>query len=138
MFDDMVDAGACCQCGAKIKLPKELYEAAHRSPDIWFYCAYGHRQHYPKTATEREADKLRRKAERAEQESARLREERDAAERRVSAAKGQITKLKKRAKAGMCPCCNRHFTNLERHMATKHADMDPAEPLKVIDGGLAR
>jgi hypothetical protein len=28
--------------------------------------------------------------------------------------------MKKRAVAGVCPCCNRHFRELERHMASKH------------------
>ena len=27
------------------------------------------------------------------------------------------------AKAGTCPCCNRTFTNLARHMASKHKDV---------------
>lgn len=50
----------------------------------------------------------------------RMRDEKEAAERRVSAAKGQVTKLKNRTAAGVCPCCTRSFENLKRHMATKH------------------
>lgn len=42
--------------------------------------------------------------------------------RQRDAQKGQVTRLKNRAAAGMCPCCNRHFTNLERHMGTKHPE----------------
>ena len=38
------------------------------------------------------------------------------------AAKGQISKLKKRASAGVCPCCNRSFQNLRRHMGNKHPE----------------
>lgn len=48
------------------------------------------------------------------------REAREQAERSLSATKGVVTRMKKRTTAGVCPCCNRHFTALERHMATKH------------------
>jgi hypothetical protein len=47
-------------------------------------------------------------------------EQRDHAEARRRAAKGQVTKMKNRAAAGLCPCCRRHFENHERHMASKH------------------
>lgn len=44
-------------------------------------------------------------------------------ERRAHAAtKGQLTKTKKRIANGVCPCCNRSFANLERHMAGQHPD----------------
>jgi hypothetical protein len=130
--DDVVATGPCCRCGAPIRLPGELYRSAKRSPAISFWCAYGHEQHFP--AGETEADKLRRERDRLTQKLAekdddiarerrmreREREEREAAERRASAARGQVTKLKKRASNGVCPCCNRTFGDLARHMATKH------------------
>jgi hypothetical protein len=35
----------------------------------------------------------------------------------------QATKrLKQRVAAGVCPCCNRTFTNLAEHMAGQHAE----------------
>ena len=64
-----------------------------------------------------------------------LREAREGAERRASAARGQVTKLKNRAAAGVCPCCNRQFQNLKNHMATKHPEFNAPENLKVIEGG---
>lgn len=40
----MVTLGrVCADCGCRICLPQELYEAAQRSPQIHFYCAYGHK-----------------------------------------------------------------------------------------------
>ena len=44
----------------------------------------------------------------------------DGVERRLSATKGVVTRMKNRVSRGICPCCKRHFTNLERHMDTKH------------------
>lgn len=46
----------------------------------------------------------------------------------MHAARGQVTRLKNRAAAGVCPCCNRTFHQLVRHMAAKHPDF-AAEPV---------
>lgn len=37
----------CCTCKTNFFLPDALYEAAHCSEDIKFYCPYGHRLHFP-------------------------------------------------------------------------------------------
>jgi hypothetical protein len=34
--------------------------------------------------------------------------------------KGVLTKVKRRVGKGTCPCCKRHFVNVERHMKVKH------------------
>jgi hypothetical protein len=41
----------------------------------------------------------------------------------VRAARGQLTKFKKRVGRGVCPCCNRHFKDLARHMESKHPEL---------------
>lgn len=119
----------CCNCGVAFAFPKEFKDEClkNRGPNgRAFYCPNGHRQWY---TGESEADALRRERDRLKQDAARLEEqiarERDLranAERRVSAARGQITKLHKRVGEGHCPCCNRGFVNLRRHMAAKHPD----------------
>lgn len=40
----------------------------------------------------------------------------------ASYARGQLTKLKRRVSNGVCPCCNRSFADLHRHMTEKHPD----------------
>lgn len=62
---------------------------------------------------EREVEQERKRKEWAQQE-ARI------TERRRRALKGQLTKTKKRIGHGVCPCCQRSFENLRRHMTTKH------------------
>ena len=47
---------------------------------------------------------------------------RQSAEDSLVAMRGVNTKLKKRVAAGVCPCCQRSFINLRRHMTTQHAD----------------
>lgn len=116
----------CHVCACEFGMPTDFYQVAKRGADkVVFYCPYGHSAVFTKGETE--ANILRRERDRLIQDAAykddRIRElqaQRDLADRRVSAAKGQITKIKKRAAAGLCPCCNRHFTNLERHLGTKH------------------
>lgn len=130
--DHTIEAGPCYRCKCPIRLPAELYQAAKRSPRISFWCPYGHEQHFlegesEETRLRRERDRLvQRLAEKDDdiawqrKRAEEAREAREAAERRAAAARGQVTKLKKRASNGVCPCCNRTFSDLARHMATKH------------------
>lgn len=121
----------CCSCGILFHVPDD-WEKARREDKGRFYCPNGHSLSF----TQSEADKLRLERDRLKQqiafkdyEIATERDRRHAVERRVISAKGQITKLKKRAKAGTCPCCNRTFSNMAAHMKTQHPDFDP----KVVD-----
>ena len=43
-----------------------------------------------------------------------------AAERSNRALRGHLTRQRKRAAAGMCPCCRRTFENVARHMESQH------------------
>ena len=119
----------CYKCGVYFGLERGHYDLLLKEGKaLAFFCPNGHQQHY----VEGEADKLRRERDRLQQQLAQKdddikwqREQRLVAERQVTAAKGQITKLKKRANAGVCPCCNRTFANMAAHMKTKHPDHDP-------------
>jgi hypothetical protein len=113
-------------------LPKSLYEAARKSDRICFYCAYGHEQVF--RAGETEADKLRRERDLLKQQMARVEEEKmdlvakaALATSEAKAAKRETARLKKRAAAGVCPCCHRTFGELARHMQTKHPEFRAEE-----------
>lgn len=116
----------CYKCKIEFGLPDDFHRVAQQSAESFtWYCPNGHPQVFASKPTEtdilrRERDSLKQ-AIAYEQDRVREAERRaELADRRVSAARGQITKIKKRAMAGICPCCGRHFTNLERHMGTKH------------------
>ena len=47
---------------------------------------------------------------------------RQAAEGAAEKERRKVRKLERRAKGGACPCCNRSFVALARHMKTKHPD----------------
>lgn len=123
----------CWKCKADMWLPSALYEAAQAARGkISFYCAYGHGQIYAEG--EAEETKLRRERDQLKQEQARLLDNLNASERNRQRAeltaieaqaserkaKKTLVSLKKRAAAGVCPCCNRTFSALAQHVATKH------------------
>jgi hypothetical protein len=112
----------CASCGVIFAIPRAL-EQRRRKDAGSFYCPNGHSMWFGKS----EADKEREKREQAERQAECVRASRDAwrdqaeaAERRRRAIKGQLTKVKKRVAAGVCPCCNRTFADLARHMAGQH------------------
>lgn len=118
----------CGNCGVVWGIPEKFMELRRIDGKIHF-CPNGHEWHY---GGETEAQKLRRElettrdrlsAERAAKDQARA----HAADLKASlrTTKGVVTKMKKRVASGVCPVadCNRHFVDLERHMASKHADL---------------
>ena len=107
----------CCNCGVTFALPKRLYDACYKNAGT-FYCPNGHALGWDET----EADRQRRRAESAEQRIAQRDDEIRDLERAVSAQKGNVTKLKRRAAAGACPCCQRTFMNVSAHLANKHPE----------------
>lgn len=117
----------CCAegCGIVYAAPTSWIRD-RRNDHATFYCPNGHQQWFPgKSETEKLRDELlreRQKLDQAKADAEYQRNERARAERQASAARGQVTKLKRRASKGMCPCCNRYFGNLHRHMATQHPE----------------
>ena len=116
----------CCNCGCVFGITKEKQQRLRDSGD-WFYCPNGHTQHYSKSTVNKQKDEivqLKRTAEylRADVES--QRDQKNAAHRSKNAFKGQVTKIKNRVANGVCPCCNRSFANLHRHMEKQHPDFN--------------
>lgn len=116
---------SCYKCGVSFGVSQSFRNQLRESHES-FYCPNGHSQHfYGKTDAEKIQEKLDR--ERAAHERTRCNVR--AANRRTekekrshSATKGRLTKTHNRIKKGVCPFCNRHFSNLQRHMDTKHGD----------------
>ena len=114
----------CHRCKEVFGLEKATHAQLRRSQGS-FHCPWGHSQYFP--AGESETDKIRRERDRLKQRCAQVEEENKVAwntvkleQRRGAAARGQVTKLKKRASKGICPCCHRQFSQLEAHMTLKH------------------
>lgn len=119
-----------CWCGCKHAVPSELHnyqlQKHNEGRSHAVFCPVGH-EYYP--AGESEADRLKRELTRAnqrlDQANAAIRDEREqkqAVQRRLSAQQGVTKHIRNRVQKGVCPCCNRHFVNLQRHMQTKHPE----------------
>lgn len=127
-----------CSCGAEQAMALEANNL-YRQNNSTFYCVHGHQRHYPAGPTaedklREQLDSERRARQRADQqiafEAQLRRQETERAERernRANGYKGHATRMTKRAKAGVCPCCNRTFKQLAAHMANKHPQFTPIE-----------
>jgi len=113
----------CPVCFIDYAIPKAMNDKRRAEGGNWF-CPNGHSLHVSETTTDkltRERDQLKQRVAEWQDYERQASERAEAAERRASAARGQVTRLKNRAANGVCPCCNLTFANLQRHMASKHA-----------------
>lgn len=105
----------CCNCGVHFAMAQHFHNEK-RTNGGTFYCPNGHSQHYTKPRMQELQEQLEQKErELRAQKCVALAEQqmREKAERKL-----------KRVSRGVCPCCNRTFSNLARHMKTKHADTE--------------
>lgn len=116
----------CCNCGVLFAVTTTFQRYCMNDHDKWFYCPNGHHIHFlgktrEQKAKDRAAELERRLASREEDLRAE-RMRRDEERRRHAATKGQLTKARKRADAGVCQHCNRTFANVGRHVAHMHPE----------------
>jgi hypothetical protein len=109
-----------CWCGIALAIPANLYRNAHEDGRS-VYCPLGHTFGWSETWKARyEREQANRKA--AEQRAQASRELLRAEERSHQATRGHLTRAKRRSAAGTCPCCQRTFQQLARHMRSQHPD----------------
>lgn len=125
----------CCNCGMQFALTQDFYRRVYEKHTT-FYCPKGHGQNY---SGKTETQKLKEQLAAAEQEAhrAKLRAEEQAG--KAIAAIGQLndlkraaTKMRKRIRNGVCPCCTRTFQNLMGHMKTEHPEFGDIGELRVV------
>ena len=116
-YQQELEATSCCTCGIQFGVPPYFIENARKNAGT-LYCPNGHRLGWSKTEVEKLREQLA--AEKAATEWQRARANR--LEKDLQSQKGQTTKLKNRIAKGVCPCCQRSFTALARHIKTKHPD----------------
>lgn len=114
----------CCDCHMSFAVPADFQRRCREAgPDMTFHCPAGHSQYYATSEAQRLRDQLasaNRRLGYAETAYRFARDQADAAERTARAYKGHLTRARKRIGNGVCPCCNRHFANVERHMSSRH------------------
>jgi len=106
----------CCNCGVLFAMTKS-FKNRKRNDHKSFYCPEGHGQHYTgKSDLEKLQEVLRREELERQQAEEMLKAECKA----HKATKKKKSQLEKRMANGVCPCCNRTFKQLVRHMKSKH------------------
>jgi len=108
----------CSKCGVTFAAT-ESFVAVRRADHRTFYCINGHEQYYPQKS---EAEKLRERLRVTEGQLRHTRDQLQATEYQRRAQKGQVTRLRNRIAAGVCPCCNRSFQDVRAHMQGQHPD----------------
>lgn len=114
----------CGECGMAFGMTPEFVRKRERD-HATFYCPAGHPRYYPAKS---DIERVRERAEYAEARFVSERDQRLAAERSQRALKGVVTRTKRRIGKGVCPCCNRHFANVERHMDSQHPEYAEVKP----------
>lgn len=118
--DHNLEVVTCPSCRLVYAIPESLASSARAypggSPNGWhLFCPMGHGWSYVGKSI---AEQLREERRRVEATRDLLAQE----ERSHNATKGHLTRQKRRAAAGVCPCCNRTFQQLARHMKGQHPD----------------
>jgi DNA-binding XRE family transcriptional regulator len=112
-----LETTVCYKCACLFAWPAELRKRRLDDRNS-FWCPNGHEQHFTGKS---EAEKLRDEVQRQKQ----MREAEEARRRRIEAERDQVSRahhrMRERVMNGVCPCCNRTFQNLMRHMKTEHA-----------------
>ncbi len=106
----------CCKCGVPFFMPAYLQKKLRAQPGETFYCPNGHTMVYTgKTEADKLKDQLAAEAREKEHLTNRLLDQMN--------MNTKLTDQLKRVHKGTCPCCNRSFANLQRHMKTKHPEI---------------
>lgn len=116
----------CPECGVLYAIPERMRSYAERRG------GFGHMWHCPNGHELGYGDDVAGKLKCAEDRAARLQSELDQTEASLRAQRGATTRARnqrdkdrKRIAAGVCPCCNRTFANVARHMASQHPEFGP-------------
>ena len=134
-FDGKLAIHVCPTCHMTHAYPETLDRRAltynrvdYPNNYVTIYCPNGHASQY--TGDDSELKRAKQRAKQLEESlqwtQDRLNETkaaRDHAEAQARGYKGALVKTQKRVAAGVCPYCNRTFTNsrIARHIATQHS-----------------
>ena len=110
----------CCVCGVTFGVPRGM-EMGRRENHKDFFCPNGHTLHFPQKT---EAERLERQLAQLRLDHNQLLYEKRRLDNTVMDKAKELKDLRKRAKAGVCLFCHRHFANVQRHMEAKHPDDD--------------
>lgn len=116
---------SCGECGGVYAINERYRLQRYEKGGFWHcpycQCSWG----YCESEVDRQKKELEKERQRrkwAEDAEAKRRTQIANLQKQLSAQKGVNTRMKNRAAAGVCPCCNRTFKQLAAHMKNKHPD----------------
>jgi hypothetical protein len=113
----------CSGCGVLFAMTTD-YIAERRKDHKTWHCPNGCDQYYPsETPLEKQLREAKARLEAERGWASRVEQDLAAERKQHASTKGQLTKAKKRASAGVCLHCNRTFQNVARHMSSKHTGL---------------
>lgn len=104
---------SCGECGVVFGVPDQ-FDDRRRIDGKTFYCPNGHGRIYTETDSTRLAATQAKLTATNDQLSAAIREN--------ELTRTTLLKERTRFAKGVCPCCNRSFENVRRHMGTQHPE----------------
>ncbi len=136
-----LETTTCAACGTVFAIEMLLMNSLRNSHKD-FFCPNGHTLFYNGVSQEEELKKqlktkdtellrTKRRLEWEESSANEAREARRQTERRLSATKGVLTRTKNRIANGICPCYNRYFEQLHKHMLSQHPGYEAQQPENV-------
>jgi hypothetical protein len=107
----------CANCFVPFMITQHMDNKLRDSGEA-FTCPSGHSNYYGTTTLEKRLADAEREKQTALNRIANLSSEKVQLEIQLKNEQRKLNRVKK----GVCPCCNRTFSDLQRHMATKHPD----------------
>jgi len=121
----------CASCNIPFAVSEE-YERRLRESHDPFYCPRGHCISF---GGESETERLKRhlvisqrKVQQAKDDATFHETRRRAVEKSLVATRVVVTRTQNRLKHGLCPCCNRTFVELQKHMRSQHPEYGAERP----------
>ncbi len=127
----ILNVETCIDCGIKFAVPRE-FQYERQNDQKSFYCPNGHPMVYRTSMKDQEIARLKREKDEAERSRNILRDQLAEKQEEVRKMLRSIERRKKRTLAGVCPCCNRTVGELAEHIKTKHPEMLPKKDIPMI------
>jgi len=121
----LVEVGPCWKCGLHFAVPEDFDRRNKNEGRSWWCPGCGSAAVYKRTRVQELEQQLvtqRQRLHYTEEAKAEALEQRDHARAQANGYKGALVKTKRRIANGVCPCCQRTFTDVQRHMRSKHPD----------------
>lgn len=117
-----LETQVCCACGITFAMPSHYVSKLRESKNN-FYCPNGHTLAFQESAKDREIARLKEEKDQAERSRMYLHNQLTEKAQDIAKLQRQIKTRNRRIAAGVCPCCNRTVKQLAEHMKTMHPEV---------------